>query len=129
MKRLMIAAGVLLPVLLWGAAPETPLSYSNDLEELVVKRCVDCHSTKEPKANLILVEGEGFGNMVGTASVQVPEVQLVVPGDPENSYVWKKLLGEVEIGKGMPRTMFGSKVLPEKELDLFRRWIEDGANP
>ncbi len=38
-------------------------------------------------------------------------------------------MGETEIGKGMPRTMFGAKRLPEKELNLFRRWIEDGAKP
>lgn len=129
MKRLVIGIVVLLPVLLWGAAPEAPLSYSNDLEDLVVKRCGDCHSTKEPKAQLVLVKGEGFGNLVEKASIQVPDAQLVAPGDVGSSYLWKKLLGEVEIGKGMPRTMFGSKVLPEEELDLFRRWIEDGAKP
>ncbi|MCK5378681.1 MAG: hypothetical protein KAJ78_04720 [Acidobacteria bacterium] len=129
MKRLIIAGIVLLPVVLWGAAPGEQLSYSGDLEELVVKRCGDCHSTKEPKANLVLVKGEGYGNLVARPSVQVPEAQLVVTGNLEASYLWKKLMGETEIGKGMPRTMFGSKRLPEKELDLFRRWIEDGAKP
>ncbi len=129
MKKISVIAVVLLPVVLWAAAPEGVVSYSNDLEELVVNRCGDCHSTKEPKANLVLVKGAGFGNMVETASVQVPEAQLVVPGNLEASYLWHKLMGETEIGKGMPRTMFGAKRLPEKELDLFRRWIEDGAKP
>lgn len=129
MKRLLIVTIVLLPVVLWAADPAGHLSYSNDLEELVVKRCGDCHSTKEPKAKLVLVKGEGFGNLVEKTSVQVPEAELVVPGDLEGSYLWHKLMGKTEIGKGMPRTMFGSKRLPEKELDLFRRWIEDGAKP
>ncbi len=129
MKKILIIAVVLLPVVLWAAAPEDAVSYSSDLEELVVKRCGDCHSTKEPKAKLVLVRGEGFGNMVEKVSVQVPEAQLVAPGDLEASYLWHKLMGDTEIGKGMPRTMFGSKRLPEKELDLFRRWIEGGAKP
>ena len=129
MKKILIIAVVLLPVVLWAAAPEGSVSYSSDLEELVVKRCGDCHSIKEPKAKLVLVKGEGFGNMVEKVSVQVPEALLVVPGDLESSYLWHKLMGDTEIGKGMPRTMFGSKRLPEKELDLFRRWIEDGAKP
>ena len=129
MKRLMIVTIVLLPFVLWAAPPLGSMSYSNDVEDLVVKRCGDCHSPKEPKANLVLVKGEGFGNLVEKPSVQVPEARLVVPGDLEASYLWKKLMGETEIGKGMPRTMFGSKRLPQKELDLFRRWIEDGAKP
>lgn len=129
MKKLSIAAVVLLPVMLWASVPPGPVSYSNDLEDLVVKRCGDCHSTKEPKANLVLIAGEGFGNMVEKPSVQVPEAVLVVPGDVDASYMWKKLMGETEIGKGMPRTLFGSKRLPEDELELFRKWIEDGAKP
>ena len=129
MKIILIIAVVLLPVVLWAAAPEGALSYTGDLEELVVNRCGDCHSTKEPKGKLVLIKGHGFENLVGKASVQVPEAQLVVAGDLEGSYLWHKLMGETEIGKGMPRTMFGSKQLPEKELDLFRRWIEDGAKP
>ena len=69
MKKILIFTVVLLPVFLWAAAPEGVVSYSNDLEELVVKRCGDCHSNKEPKAKLVLVKGEGYGNLVETASV------------------------------------------------------------
>jgi len=29
----------------------------------------------------------------------------------------------------MPRTVVGSIKLPEEELDLYRRWIEGGAQP
>ncbi len=129
MKKFLMGAVVLLPVVLWAATGEKPVSYSNDLEQLVVKRCGDCHSTQDPKAKLVLTTGDGFKNLVNRASAQAPEVQLVTPGDPMGSYVWLKLMGKTEIGKGMPRTLFGSKSLPEDELDLFRRWIEDGAKP
>jgi hypothetical protein len=29
----------------------------------------------------------------------------------------------------MPRTLLGAKRLPPAELERFRRWIEDGAQP
>ena len=87
---------------------------------------------EEAGACMLLIEAapnEVSQRVVEKTSVQVPEVQLVVPGNLEASYLWHKLMGETEIGKGMPRTMFGSKRLPEKELDLFRQWIENGAKP
>ena len=109
--------------------PEGDVSYAGDLESLVIKRCVSCHSTENPKAELILEQGRGYEALVGRASVQVPNLQLVVPGDPAASYLWHKMDFTAEVGKGMPRTLFGAKRLPEGEIEFFRRWIDDGARP
>jgi len=113
--------------------PEVPegvsVSYTAHLEPLVTARCVGCHTTDEPKAKLVLEEGSGYEMLVGRRSVQAPELELVAPGDPESSYLWLKLQHSAEVGKGMPRTLTGSKMLPAPELELYRRWIEDGANP
>ena len=106
-----------------------PVSYAAHIEPLVIARCLGCHSTDEHKAKLVLEEGTGFGRLVGPRSVQVPEIELVAPGDPEASYLWLKLQHTVEVGKGMPRTPTGSKKLPPPELELYRRWIAEGANP
>ena len=51
------------------------------------------------------------------------------PTDPEASYLWRKVDHTAPVGKGMPRTLFGAKRLPEREVELFRRWIETGENP
>ena len=67
--------------------------------------------------------------MVNQKSVQVPEMALVAPGSPDTSYLWLKLQHSAPEGKGMPRTLTGVKKLREAELDLYRRWIEDGALP
>jgi len=133
--RLMIAAvwsllalgcsGVEVPVVPDGV----PVTYSEHLEPLIVARCLGCHTTEEPEAQLVLEIGAGYGGMVGRPSTQVPEILMVAPGDLENSYLWRKLAHDVEIGKGMPRTVVGSIKLPEEELDLYRRWIEGGAQP
>ena len=108
---------------------EDPVSYSAHLEPLVTAHCLGCHDSEEPKAKLVLDPGEGYGQLVGRRSVQVPEMALVEPGDPDASYLWLKLLHRAPEGKGMPRTLTGSKMLRPAELELYRRWIEGGAKP
>ncbi|MCU0305769.1 MAG: hypothetical protein MUC56_17090 [Thermoanaerobaculales bacterium] len=109
--------------------PGAPVSYAQHLEPVVVARCIACHTRDEPEAELVLEIGVGYGEMVGRASTQVPALAIVAPGDPGGSYLWRKLTHDVEIGRGMPRTVVGSIRLPENELELYRRWIEGGALP
>ena len=106
-----------------------PVSYSAHLEPLVIAHCLGCHESEEPKAKLVLGQGEGYGQLVGRRSVQMPELALVEPGYPDASYLWLKLQHRAAEGKGMPRTLTGTKKLHPAELELYRRWIEDGALP
>jgi hypothetical protein len=116
-----------------ATVPEVPedesVSYSAHLEPLVIAHCLGCHESEEPKAKLVLGPGKGYGQLVGPRSVQVPEMALVEPGDPDASYLWLKLQHRAPEGKGMPRTLTGTKKLRPAELELYRRWIEDGAKP
>lgn len=109
--------------------PGQPVSYARDLEPYVLARCESCHTVKEHKADLILEPGRGREAMVGVPSTQVPAMLLVAPGDPEASYLWLKIEHTAPEGKGMPRTVVGSKLLPPAERELYRRWIADGALP
>jgi len=118
-------SGVDVPVVPEGVA----VTYAAHLEPLVIARCLSCHTTEEPEAQLVLEAGIGYGEMVGRASTQVPELLMVAPGDVGSSYLWRKLNHDVEIGRGMPRTVVGSIKLPEEEIALYRRWIEGGALP
>lgn len=106
-----------------------PVSYAQHLEPLVIARCLECHTAEEPEAKLVLEVGTGYGGMVDQPSTQVPELMMVAPGDVENSYLWQKLNHDVEVGRGMPRTVVGSIKLPDEEIELYRRWIEGGALP
>jgi hypothetical protein len=117
--------GVRIPEVPEGA----PVSYARHIEPLVVGRCLSCHTAEEPEAKLVLEVGEGYGQLVGRRSTQEPELAIVVPGDPAASYLWRKLTHDVEVGRGMPRTVVGSIKLSADELELYRRWIEDGALP
>jgi hypothetical protein len=106
-----------------------PASYRSHLEPLVQKRCLSCHTAEDPKAGLVLEPGRGWEALVGPSSVQVSSLRLVSPGSPESSYLWHKLDHTAKVGSGMPRTLLGAKRLPPAELERFRRWIEDGAQP
>jgi len=132
-RRLITAFGIILVVGCGDAIPDVPegepVSYSAHLEPLVIAHCLGCHEAKEPKAKLVLESGAGYEQLVGRRSVQQPEMALVEPGDPEASYVWLKLQHTATEGRGMPRTLTGSKMLPPSELELYRRWIIDGALP
>lgn len=108
---------------------EEPVSYSVHIEPLVIARCLSCHDSEEAKAKLVLDPGLGYERLVGPHSIQDPEMALVEPGDTERSYLWLKLQHVTEKGKGMPRTLTGSKKLRQSELELYRRWIQGGALP
>ena len=118
-------SGVEVPVVPDGV----PVTYAEHLEPLVISRCLSCHTTEEPEAKLVFEAGIGYGEMVGRSSTQVPELLIVAPGNLEASYLWRKLTHDVEVGRGMPRTVVGSIKLPDDEIELYRRWIEGGALP
>ncbi len=119
-----------------ACAPSVPVvpenqqvSYSDHLEPIIITRCLGCHSDEKPEEDLVVEQGRGYAQLVGRASEQMPSLQLVVPGDVDASYLWQKVNHTASRGKGMPRTLTGSKRLPDPELELIRRWIEDGALP
>ena len=113
--------------------PDVPegqtVSYATHLEPLVIAHCLGCHTADEAKAKLVLEQGSGYDNLVGRRSVQVATLFLVEPGDVESSYLWHKLQHRAAEGKGMPRTATSVKKLRAAELELYRRWIAEGAQP
>ena len=133
MRRFLFSVGAMLLVGCGAEVPDVPegdtVSYSAHLEPLVIAHCLGCHESEEPKAKLILESGVGYDRLVGRRSVQVPKMALVEPGYPDASYLWLKLQHLAPEGKGMPRTLTGTKKLRPTELELYRRWIEDGAKP
>jgi len=128
-----VACGLLAVAACGTPVPDVPagetVSYERHLEPLVLAHCLGCHEADDPQAKLVLEEGQGYAQLVGRRSVQVQSMVLVEPGDSEASYLWLKLEHRAAEGKGMPRTPTGVKKLREAELELYRRWIEEGAKP
>ena len=128
-RELAVMVAVLGGALAYAAAQESALSYAKDVEPLFVAECGDCHSAENPKKGLDLSQGSGLANMLDRPSQEVEGALLLKAGDPAASYLWQKLTHTATEGKGMPRTMFGVKKLPQEQLDLVERWIREGAKP
>ena len=90
--------------------------------------CIGCH-TDQGRApagpGLVLLEGRSHQQLVGRASAGRPGATLVIPGDPQNSYLIRKLEGRDINGERMPRGT--GPFLTEGQIIVIRKWIEDGA--
>ena len=90
--------------------------------------CVQCHSDqgRTQTGNLLLTEVRSYQQLVGRGSTGKPGEVLVIPGDPDNSYLIKKLEGASDIvGVRMPRS--NGPFLSEGQMRVIRRWIAEGA--
>ena len=86
--------------------------------------CVDCHGPDHSHAGLDLSAGRAHENLVSAPSIQVA-LNLVTPGDAENSYLIHKLEGRAGIvGDRMPPA---GPFVTGDDLDAIRQWIDDGA--
>ena len=84
-----------------------------------------CHNADSARAGLVLTAGMSFAELVNEPSSQRPELDRVEPGDPESSYLVKKLRGDADItGRRMPD---GGPFLTDAQLARVISWINDGA--
>jgi len=65
-----------------------------------------------------------FASLVGVASVQVPSLLRVNPGNANSSYLVQKLEGTAASGSQMP---LGGNPLSQATIDTIRDWINAGA--
>lgn len=84
-----------------------------------------CHNSDSAREGLVLEAGMSHDELVNVASMQMPGLDRVEPGDPEASYLVKKLRGDADIdGERMPD---GGPFLTDAELARVISWINDGA--
>ena len=82
-----------------------------------------CHRGGQPAADLSL-EGDFAARIVGVASRQRPDRQLVDPGNPDDSYLLLKVRGDDEI---VLQQMPPGGALPAEQVEIIRAWIAAGA--
>lgn len=90
--------------------------------------CINCHTDqgRTPVAGIVLAEGRAYQTLVGRPSLVRPGATFVIPGDPDNSYLVKKLEGASDItGQRMPRG--NGPFLTPGQMLVIRRWIQEGA--
>lgn len=129
MKRIRAAvayASFSLLVATAASAADGTVSFKSQVLPLLTERCVMCHVQGAEQGALSLFP-EAWSQLVGVkASESV--LNRVEAGAPERSYLYLKLLGQQESAGGSGERMpFQQDPLTAQELDVFRRWIAEGA--
>lgn len=94
------------------------VSFSRDLAPIVAAKCLACHSSEKAKGGYRMHTFAAA--MVAGKSKQVP-IQV---GEPEKSELFLRLTSKDE-DERMPQK---DDPLPPAQVELFRRWIVEGAS-
>jgi len=111
------------PIMSGGPIPLAP-TFESIQQNVFTPICTACHAGAAAPVGLRLDEASSYAMLVGTASVEVPAVHRVEPGNPDASYLIQKLEGTAPVGGRMP---LGSPPLPQATIDVIRQWITAGA--
>jgi len=89
-----------------------------------------CHGAAAAAGGLNLAAGAAYGNLVGVAAANPAAAAAgalrVAPGDPDHSFLLRKLLGQIAPAEGSRMPLVGTPP-SAANLDLIRRWIAAGA--
>jgi Bacterial Ig-like domain len=94
-------------------------------ENVFTPICSPCHSGANAPEGEMLDAAHSYNSIVGVPSTEVPTVDRIKPGDPDNSYLVQKIEGAPGIvGVQMP---YHEKPLAQSTIDAIRQWVTDGA--
>lgn len=111
----------LLAVLCSGLAiaqEQERLTYAADIKPIVQRYCLPCHL--EESENPSGLSMDTFEMLMKGGKNGVP----VIPGKPDSSILYLKMLPDPPFGRQMPRNR---KKVSEEDIRLIRDWIARGA--
>ena len=106
-----------------GPLPLAP-TFASIQQNVFTPFCTTCHAGASAPVGLRLDEASSYAALVNTASVEVPALRRIRPGDPDASYLIQKIEGRAAVGGCMP---LGQPALPQATIDVIRQWVADGA--
>lgn len=106
-------------------------SFATDIQPILHPTCsaTNCHGGSFPQEGLNLRPPGAYDQLVNRPSSQLPSLLRVEPGDPDNSYFYRKLLPCNPPNCGGARMPRDLPPLSPAQLDLIRNWITTGAQP
>jgi hypothetical protein len=109
-----------------GGLPPDPTATFTRIKTEILPTCsaVGCHGRIAPQQNMILEPDRAYAMIVNVHSVEMPSLFRINPGDPTNSYLYRKISGAGITGDRMPQ---GGPYLTDAEIQLVRDWIRRGA--
>ena len=112
-----------------GVTVTTP-SLSQHVQPILSANCAlsGCHTGSTPAMGQNLSSGQTFSNTVNVASGELPGMDRVEPGDPDQSYLVHKIQGtQASVGGSGSRMPLGMTPLSQAQIDTIRAWIRAGA--
>ena len=113
---------VLASLFVSGCATDHVVGYRSDIEPILQDKCLECHLPPDGEGYVstglslasydALMDGTMFG-------------KIIIPGDSRRSVLNKLLEHRAGALEGMPPG--ASNQLTDKELELFRLWVDQGA--
>lgn len=105
-----------------GAAPEANVDFARDIQAILERSCLDCHSGERARSGYRVHTREAFlsaGNLGERA---------VVPGKSRESLLLRYVSGEVDDLTMPPQAKREEyPALTEREIGKLRAWIDQGA--
>jgi hypothetical protein len=106
----------------------TLVSFALDVQTIFSSFCVKagCHGADNPPQGMNLDVGSAYDALVNTSALEVPALKRVLPGEPDNSYMYMKITGApgILLSKMPP----GGNQQPTQEMiATIRQWILEGA--
>jgi hypothetical protein len=98
-----------------------PVRFNRDIRPILSDRCFQCHGpdSAKRKAKLRLDTEDGvFADRDGQ--------KVIVPGSPDKSELYRRITA-ADANERMPPEKAGARLSPG-QVNLIRRWIEQGAN-
>lgn len=109
-----------------GGTPPLTADFTSIQANVFTPICTRCHSGAGAPQGLQLDAAHSYSLLVGVPSVEEPNLPRVKAGDPDNSYIIRKLEGGPGIvGVQMPAD--GPPYLPQATINVIRSWITNGA--
>jgi hypothetical protein len=107
-----------------ASTPSTPaVSFSRDIRTKIFQAygCNGCHGG----SGGLTLGSNAYNNIFNRASSERPGLARIKPGDPDNSYLFRKISGGPDIvGARMP---LGGRAVVDADRELLRQWIAAGA--
>ena len=119
---------LLLPCLLLLGCPADP-TIEDVYTDVFIPSCAfsSCHGDQGAGGLSLASPEDAEAELIDVASEEVDGEIRVIPGDVENSMLWKVLQGPVGLVGRMPPSDDDSASVTEAQMETVRAWIESGA--
>jgi hypothetical protein len=114
-----------------GDNGDTGLSFAENVQPIFTNSCAfagGCHAGGSPALGMNLSAGQAYQNIVNVAADQLPSMDRIEPGEPDNSYLVYKIQGtQTSVGGTGQRMPLTGCCLSQAQIDTIRAWVEAGA--